>query len=293
MIRLALVLAALAIPVTTVALAAGGGPSPGVSQGGEGVLTPNGKIRYVAVAAAGHTTVEAVRVAGGIVGRVTSLPGTFGVPLVAQDGSAGGLSGDGRTLVLATYPVLPGASAVTKLAVVDTTRLRLRRIVTLPGSYSYDAISPNGSRVFVIEYVSYAPSSNAVAYRVRALDVATGRLLAGTIAAKGEAASDMQGFPVTRAPTRQGAWAYTLYARSGAGKAFVHALDTRHGAAFCIDLPWSNAGGALWSVRMRLTHGGSTLELRHPVVGLLATIDTRSFRVRVLKKPVAPGTPIR
>jgi hypothetical protein len=167
------------------------------------------------------------------------------------------------------------------------------RIVTLRGAYSFDAISPNGRRVFVIEYVRYTPASNAVEYKVRALSAETGRLEAGTIAEKGEADENMQGFPVTRTPSREGDWAYTLYARTGAGKAFVHALDTAHGGAYCIDLPWSNGGGALSGVRMVLTRDGSRLELRHPVVGLLATIDTRSFRVKVFKKPVAPGTPIR
>jgi hypothetical protein len=291
MIRPALVLVALAVPAAATALAAGGGPSPGVIQGGNGVLSPNGKVRYVAVAAGGGTAVEAVRVHGGIVGRVTSIRGTYGVPLVAQDGTSGGLSADGRTLVLATYPALPGAQATTRFAVIDTKRFRLRRVVTLKGSYSYDAISPNGASVFVIEYVSYEPTSNAVAYRVRALDATTGRLALGAIVDKREPDESMQGFPVTRAPGRDG-WAYTLYARNGAGKAFVHALDTRHSAAFCIDLPWANSTGALWNVRMTLSPDGSQLVLRQPPVGRLAVIDTKTFRVQALRKPVAPGAPI-
>lgn len=292
MLRRALVLVALSLPAT-VAVAAGGGPSPGVLQGGQGVLAPGGKVRYVAVGARDHTTVTVRSANDGRVLRALSVPGSFGVPLVAKDGTRGGISGDGRTLVLASFPTLPSASAVTRFAIVDTNRFRLLRIVKLRGAYSYDASSPNGRRVFVIEYLRYTPSANAVEYKVRALDARTGRLEAGTIAEKGEADENMQGFPVTRTPSHDGGWAYTLYARAGAGKAFVHALDTAHGSAFCIDLPWSNGGGALGGVRMVLTHAGSRLELRHPVVGLLATIDTRSFRVRVFKKPVAPGTPTR
>src|SRR5439155_13262567 len=158
---------------------------------------------------------------------------------------------------------------------------------------SYDAISPNGSNVFVIEYLKYQPTTNAVEYRVRALAAGTGRLTPGAIVDKREPDESMQGFPVTRASSRNGEWAYTLYARNGAGKAFVHALDTRRAAAFCIDLPWSNVSGSLWNVRMAVTPNGSQLVLRQPAIGRLATIDTRSLRVQVLKKPVAPGTPIR
>jgi hypothetical protein len=46
-------------------------------------------------------------------------------------------------------------------------------------------------------------------------------------------------------------------------------------------------------VRLAVSADGTQLVLRQPAVGRLAVVDTRTFRVRVFKKPVAPGTPIR
>jgi hypothetical protein len=291
MIRLALVVAALAVPASAVALASGGGPSPGVAQQGNGVLAPGGKIRYVAFGAFGGTTVAAIRVHGGAVVRGTSIRGQYGIPIVANDGSPGGLSADGRTLVLATFPTLPGARALTRLAVLSTKSFRFRPVLTLRGAFSYDAISPDGSTLYLIEYLQFNPAANKTVYRVRAFDVPARRLLQGAIVDKREAEQDMLGSPVTRASSRDGGWAYTLYTKP-AGNTFVHALDTRHRAAVCVDLPWKDAVGALWNVRMALTTDGSQLVLRQPAIGKLAVIDTRTFRVRVLRKPVAPGSPV-
>src|SRR5207253_8647357 len=110
--------------------------------GWDGVLSPNGLVRYVALPGHTGTTLAVVRVRGGRVLNFVNLPGSFGVPLVTQNGGAGGLSRDGGTLILATYagPSLDGA---TRFAVFGTRRLHLSRVVTLKGSYSYDALSPD------------------------------------------------------------------------------------------------------------------------------------------------------
>ena len=290
MIRLALGLA-LAAPASAAALAAGGGPAPGVAQQGSGILAPSGAVRYVAVGAIGRTTVAAVRVRGGALVRATAIRGDFGIPVVAFDGARGGLSADGRTLVLASFPPLPGARAVTRFAVLSTKTFRFRPILTLRGAFSFDAISPDGSTLFLIEYLQYDPRSSKTVYRVRAYDLAARRLVPAAVVDKREAGEDMLGSPVTRATSGDGAWAYTLYGKT-VGHAFVHALDTRHRNAVCIDLPWKNALAALGNVRMALTPDGAQLVLRQRATGRLAAIDTKTFALKVFKKPIAPGTPI-
>ncbi len=284
-----LVLVPLALACAAGAAAADGGPLPGVVQGWDGVLAPGGSVRYVAVSAGGSTAVAAVRVRGGRVARWGSLRGVYGVPIVAYDGTAGGVSVDGRTLVLSTFTSGPGPQAVSRFAVLSTKMLRLRRVVTLHGAYSYDALSPDGSMLYLIEYTS---SASLVRYRVRAFDLAAGRLLAGAIVDKREPAEAMQGYPVTRATSSDGGWAYTLYGKNPLGRPFVHALNTRHGAAVCVDLPWRGVGPqGLSSVRMTLE--GTRLVLRQPPIGRLAVIDTATFRVQAFRRPVAPGTPLR
>jgi hypothetical protein len=280
--RLALVpiVFCVAVGLTATVAAGNGGPSPGVLTGGDGTLAPGGAVRYVAIVADNSTTaqtsVAAIRVRDGKVLRYRSFDGAYGVPLVAYDGSADAVSGDGKTLVLSHFAQTPSPRANSRFPIVSTKTLKVHRVITLKGSFSYDAISPDGATIYLIEYLSQPP---AVRYRVRALDVATGKLVGGPIVDKREP-GPMQGYPLARATGAGGGWAYTLY-RKDAGHAFVHALDTRNRAAICVDLPWRI--GAEATVRMGMN--GARLVLRQPSVGTLATIDTRTLRVTALRPP--------
>jgi hypothetical protein len=273
--RLLLVTLLLLAPAASAG--ADGGPSPGVAFGGDGVLAPTGLVHYVALPAEAATALAVVNVHGGQVVSSASIPGSFGIPLVTQNGEAGGLSRDGRTLVLATW--LGTGAKVSRFAVVDTKPLRVRRIVTLKGSYSYDALSPDAKTMYLIEYTRGATSQR---YRVRAYDLEGGRLLAGAIADKRLWGDYMRGFPVSRATTGDGGWVYTLYGKND-GTAFVHMLDARHRAAVCVNLPWRHVQQAIGLVRLSL-HGGQ-LVLSQPTKGTLAMIDTTSFAVRAFRAP--------
>ena len=83
------------------AAAAKGGPSPGVSVGWDGTVDVAKAVRYVALPSAKTTTVAAVRTSDGRVLRYATIRGAFGIPYVAFDGTAEGISTDGKTLVLA------------------------------------------------------------------------------------------------------------------------------------------------------------------------------------------------
>ncbi|HSI97593.1 MAG TPA: hypothetical protein VK926_04460, partial [Gaiellaceae bacterium] len=126
---------------------AGGGPAT-LLLGGHGALAPDGTVRYVALTTGRKTVVSVVRVRGGQVVRWRLLKGYFGIPVIGLDGTTDGVSGDGRTLVLAT----PTGGDSTSFAVLDTRNLALRRI-ELRGPWSFDAISPNGSTLFLVEYL--------------------------------------------------------------------------------------------------------------------------------------------
>jgi hypothetical protein len=274
--RLLIVCCGLGLAVPGPAAGAGGPVSP--QQGGAGVATPGGDVAYVAVGAGRRTVIERVRRAGGAVERYTSLAGSFGVPGVAYDGSATGLSADGRTLVLAggvgRYPVLR-----THLVVLDAVHLRTRARIELPGWFNVDAISPTGRWLYLIHYPS---ARNTARYEVRAYDLPNHRLLAQPVIDPREPDEAMQGDPVTRAMSADGRWAYTLYQR-GDDVPFIHALDTEGRTAACIDLP-GLAGADLSAVRLVLAPGGDTLRVVGPN-GALALVDTRTFAVR----PPAPA----
>jgi hypothetical protein len=232
----------------------------------------SGGVRYVASPSGGSTLLRAIRVSDGKPLRAHRIPGRFGVAVVTLDGTRSGVSQDGRTLVL------PSRTDRGAFAVIATGTLRVRKKIELDGDFAFDALSPDGRTLYVIEYLS---ETN---YRVRAVSVATGGLYARVVVAKGEEGAPMAGYPVTRATTREGRWAFTLYGREEE-PAFVHALLTTARVAVCIDLPWVVSREALVHVRMSMERGGTlVLRDRRGTVATVAT--TNGYRVTAIRKPV-------
>jgi hypothetical protein len=272
LVRLIAVLALLAA-LTAGAGSANGSPySPGLDYGWEGVRAPSEDVRYVTLGTPKSTMVAAISVRGGRVLRSRAVRGFYGVPLVAYDGTSSGLSGDGRTLVLATYGPLPGDPGITRFLALRSKSLKPYRLVELAGSWSFDALSPDGKRLYLVEHISSGPSPK---YRVRAYDLAAGRLLPNAVIDRLVSKAIMGGQPVTRATTPGGRWAYTLYARVK-GKPFVHALDTVRRQAFCIDLPLKLGEAAQMRLRLRLRPDALTVRLGQEQ---LATVNAKSFVV--------------
>jgi hypothetical protein len=254
------------------AAADGGGPSPGVSYGSPGVLDSTGAIRYVTLDAGRKgTTVAAVRVRGGGVIRWRYLRGTFGIPAVAWDGSTGGLARNGRRLVLASWPVY---GSPTRFLVLDPRTFRVRARLLLHGAFAFDALSPGGSLMYLIQYLGQ-PSQTGQRYAVRVLNLNTRELYSGAIVDRREPDEKMTGTAVTRTESRDGSWAYTLYSRPNKGP-FVHALDTVNRRAFCVDVPWRNSADWIGLVKMRVS--GHELLLRRSGK-TIARMDTKTFEV--------------
>lgn len=249
---------------------AAGGPAPGVATGGAGVLAPGGAIRYVAYENTGTSVVAAVSTKTGNTMKWKGISGSYGIPVVAFDGTTGGLTPDGRTLVLGSLP-----NSSSQFAILDTKKLSLQKTVYLNGIWAYDAISPDGKTLYLIQYVQ---EKSSFVYRVRAYDLAAGRLVAKAVVDPKDAAEPMNGSPVTRATGPGGRWEYTLYARPGAP--FIHALDTANRAAVCIDLPWSGSDDELARMRLSLSADGSKLTV-HPRGGkAIVVVDTKTHKAQ-------------
>lgn len=267
-------LAVLAAAAALVGTAGGAGPSPGIAPGTTGVVSHDGKIRYVALRAGKGTLVEAVSTRNGIVRHTRYLKGSYGVPLVAYDGSTGGLSRNGKRLVLYS-PAAVLVRAKTRFVVLDPRTLKVRSRLVLNGNFGFDALSPDGSLMYLIQLKGNTDGAG-LKYDVRALNVNTGRLYPGAIVDRREPDEKMNGLPMTRVGSDDASWAYTLYARPNGG-GFVHALHTTAREAFCIDLSLGITGDELARVRMQLREGSLVLRLRGKT---LATIDTRTFEVK-------------
>jgi hypothetical protein len=235
-------------------------------------------VRYVALPGADTTTVAAVRTSDGRVLRYGTIRGLFGIPLVAFDGTAEGVSRDGKTLVLADIGV---NQSQTHLAVLSTATLRLKQAITLPGYWAYDALSTNGRTLYATQYLGNGANPR---YNVRAVSLVTGKPVGGAIVDAREPDEEMNGSPWARVRSRNGAWAYTLYAKPN-GTGFVHALDTARRRAFCVDLPWRTSLQRLAAVRLSLAKDGRSLELAKPGGNRLAVVNTSTFKVTAFAKP--------
>ena len=274
--RLVLLLVSL-IAAGVLAAGAGGNRSPyspGLVQGWAGVAADGGTIRYLTVATARHTIVMAVRVRDGRVLRTTTIRGYYGVPILTYDGRTGGVSGDGRTLVLSSYGPYPGSPGATEFVTLDTRSLELRREFELRGSWAFDAVSPNGSTLFLIEYLAAGTNPR---YKVRALDAKSGRLAPDAIVDRREDEALMRGQPVTRVNGSADRWAYTLYARPR-NEPFVHALDTERREAYCIDLPLELGVQRQLGLRLKAARDGDlrVFDGRR----IVAVVDTEKLSVR-------------
>ena len=268
---------AAALLVASPGTAGKGGPSPDPLLGWDGVVAPGGTVRYVALPGGGTTTVAGVRVGDGRVLRYATVRGLVGIPQVTWDGTTDGISANGGRLVLASITSRP-LGLRTTFVVLRARSLGLQRRIELPGHWVFDAISPDGSTIYAVQYADLSH------YSVRAIDTATGRVAAAPIVDKREPDEEMRGSPMARTWGPGRAWAYTLYAKPD-GTAFVHALDTKHRDARCLDLPWTAVGDGIGKVRLQVSADGRSLALRQPGVGTLATIDLVSLTVRSVQPP--------
>jgi hypothetical protein len=217
---------------------------------------------YTATPTGPDTTVARVDVATGRKLGSTRLSGRWTLPATVVGGAPDAATADGRTLVLTRV-----GDAQSRFALLDASLRHAPRTIALPGRFVFDAIAPDGGRVFLIEQRAGGH------YRVRNYDLTRDELIAGAVVDKREPGEAMEGLPVARAAPGTDPWVYTLY-RKPEGP-FVHALNT-DGWALCIDLPpeaRSDAATAReWG--LVLAPAGSNLYAANPALGVVVAIAT-------------------
>jgi hypothetical protein len=198
MVRRVLTAGALGVLCAAIASASalGDGGPVYVEQGSKGVA--RGDVRYVTLATNKETVLQMIQRRGGRVLNYMLLPGYYGVPLVAYDGTTDGLSRDGNMLILGDIFGGPQLRKKSSFAVVDVRRFRLLQTIQLRGDFSFDALSPNGRLLYLIQHVSLPQSR----YRVRVYDRYAGQLLPKTVTDRRRWQSVMQGVPAGNYPGR-------------------------------------------------------------------------------------------
>jgi hypothetical protein len=177
------------------------------------------------------------------------LPGYFQLPPATMSGMPGGLSQDGRWLVLERYdPTSSPVPSSTHLLVVETSFGKPMQQFDLDGYFQFDAISNDGRRIYLIQYVS------TTEYYVRQFDVGSRQLNPTIIFDKADGSAAMAGLKLSGVPSPDGHWLYSLYIRQDKSP-FIHALNLDGDLiAFCVDLPGSgyasSADAFRWSLAL-------------------------------------------
>jgi protein MpaA len=189
-----LLVATLALAACAIGSKAASAKSIGPVGATAGVTAPGSPYRYVAISPGfphklgphALTVVERIDCRNGKVDRWWYLKGFYYVPAVTYDGVGGGLSADGRTLVLERFSTA-SSPRKTRLAILRTD-LYLRHPlrpgrhrpahainrVTLDGNFSVDAISSDGSTVYLTRQHPHDRASDD--FEPRALDTRSGEL---------------------------------------------------------------------------------------------------------------------
>jgi hypothetical protein len=160
----------------------------------------------------------------------------------------------------------------TDVAVVAWPSARLR-VLRLDGDFDIDAISADGSSLFLIQHLGDTQ------YVVRLYDLARARLVAGALRQKG---SDeiMAGYAWGGTASPDGRWLLTLYLSTTRKVAFVHALNLENRYPHCIFLP-SGAGDfeQLKRYSLTLSPDGDRVYAANPALGVVATVDLARLEV--------------
>lgn len=216
---------------------------------------------------------------------VSARTGNAATTLLRYDPRSGRRAG--RSAVLGRWRLVAlsanGRHLVLQRVDARTTVLRAGgRTIALTGSWRAEAISDDGQRLYLIEYLRDG-------YRVRLYDLALGRLQPGSLRDKTEPAL-MDGLGWSQLGTPDGRWLLTLFLTTG-GEAAVHTLDLRTPSAVCVDLPGSDGVTVTRQYGLALAPDGRTLTAVNPALGVLVRIDVVRKAVvrRVSFAPLATG----
>jgi hypothetical protein len=209
--------------------------------------------------------------------RQLTFDGVWTLPTVGLDPMPAGVSADGSTIVLVDAGVSPddATAGTTRFAIVDRSLGRSPRIVELGGVFDYDALSPDGSILYVAEHV---PGPLEGRYQVRAVDTATGVMRDAIIVDKRNLDEQMAGWPLDQELRADGV-VLTLY--RGAEYPFIHALHSVEAWAVCIDLPARGMDDATAATDWGVVATGGGVDLAvNATLGIAVAIDAAALTIR-------------
>jgi DNA-binding beta-propeller fold protein YncE len=232
-----------------------------------GLVSQDHQRLYTAIPHKTNTQITVTDTKSGTSLRNFTIPGSYST--AEQNYTQSVLSADGRWLALKQFG---GTEAKSTFVVIDTTAAKIVKTLQLQGSFDLDAISPNGSRLYLLERLHDTTGH----YYVRRYDVDKGQLFPTIIADKSEINDPrMIGSALTRQMATDGTRAYTLYTDTRSNIAFVHVLPMTSdlNLARCIDLPTGKSTDLLHYYTLTLLADDSTLYATNAALGVMVVIN--------------------
>lgn len=189
----------------------------------------------------------------------------------------GGIAPNGQWLAFTRLP--NEAEKLTQLAtqawqtdiqVVAAADGQITHTLSLNGHFEVDALTNNGTDLFLIQYV---PPNQPEQYVVRLYDLSLGELSPDPIRDKRINDELMTGYAWGSIADPQGTWWLTLYVNTNKNTAFIHALNLREKWAYCIDLP-SGQGDleALQNYSLTLSPNSRIVYAVNPTLGMVVEV---------------------
>jgi len=203
--------------------------------------------------------------------RTLQLGHAYRMPDATASGLPGGASPNGRWLVVERYDQagneMPSA---THLLLITTSPLRVAGRVDLQGFFNFDAISNDGMRLYLVEYL------NGKEYFVRLYNVAAGSLEPAPVVDKTDGGEAMSGIRLGGIASKDGSWLLSMYVREHASP-FIHALNLDAPFALCLDIRGNGYAdddkAVQWSLAM--SSDGESLYAVNPGTGDVAVAVVR------------------
>lgn len=222
---------------------------------------------YTATPQGRRTAITITNTLTGATIRSLTIDGSYST--AGQNYANAVLSADGHWLALRRLQQTGGISTI---VLVDTQAGKIAKTIQLNGTFDLDAVSPDGSRIYLLERQNDAAGH----YTVRLYQVDQGQLAPYPIIDKQDLDPNMVGNPLTRQISPDGSIAYTLYINTASNRAFIHILPlaSDYPGARCIDLPVDPSAQLLRYYTLALSSDGATLYAANGAMGVISEINT-------------------
>jgi hypothetical protein len=203
---------------------------------------------------------------------------------VSGEWSLDGMSANGQWLVLTQVPDVEEQTRrqsigtwQTVVQVFNTQDGRTSHTLTLDGNYEIDAISGDGTGLFLIQHL---PPAKPDHYLIRAYDLSLNELLPDPLRDKRFLDELMVGYPWGSISDPAGVWYLTLYLNTQNDVAFIHALNMESRLTFCINLPSGEGDfNTLQQYTLTLAPNGQKLYAANAALGVVAEVNLQEIMV--------------